>query len=63
MKDIFGNELALGDSVAVTAIGYKTLVIGEVIGFTEKMVEVGFLDWDKKFKKKFERSSNLVKKV
>lgn len=63
MKDIFGHELVLGDIVAVTAIGYKTLMVGEVIGFTKKMVEIGFIDWNKEFKKKLERPSNVVKRI
>lgn len=42
MRDFFGNELAVGDRVALTPHGYKSLVVGWVMGFTPKMVKVTY---------------------
>lgn len=42
MQDFFGNQLAVGDRVAVTPKGYKNLMMGKVVGFTEKMVRVEY---------------------
>lgn len=42
MQDFFGNELAVGDRVAVTPKGYKNLMVGKVVGFAPKMVRVEY---------------------
>lgn len=42
MRDFFGRELAVGDRVAVTPKGYKNLMQGRVVGFTEKRVRVEY---------------------
>jgi len=42
MRDFFGRELNLGDQVAVTPAGFKSLVRGRVVGFTTKMVRVEY---------------------
>ena len=42
MRDFFNNELAVGDAVAVTPVGFKSLVRGRVVGFTDKMVRVEY---------------------
>jgi hypothetical protein len=42
MQDFFGNQLVVGDRVAVTPKGYKNLMAGQVVGFTEKMVRVEY---------------------
>lgn len=43
MKDRSGQELKLGDKVAVTATGgYINLEITEVIGFTPKKARIGY---------------------
>ena len=42
MKDFFGQDLAVGDSVALTPHGYKSLVKGKIVGFTQQLVRVGY---------------------
>ena len=42
MKDVFGNELAIGDTVAFYAPGYRDMVTGTIIAFTPKQVRVEF---------------------
>jgi len=42
MRDFFNNNLAIGDRVALTPHGYKSLVIGQVVGFTPRMVKVSY---------------------
>ena len=42
MQDLFGNELTVGDRVAVTPKGYKCIMVGKVLGFTPKMVRVEY---------------------
>lgn len=47
MKDVFGNELALGDTVAFYAPGYRDMIIGTIIKFTTKQVRVEYTnDWN-----------------
>lgn len=43
MRDFFGRELAVGDVVAMTPAGYKSLIAGRVVGFTEKMARVEYI--------------------
>lgn len=40
MKDFIGNELQLGDAVAVTRKPYHAMEVKYVIGFTPKAVKV-----------------------
>ena len=42
MRDFFDRELRVGDAVAMTPAGYKMLMPGRVVGFTEKMVRVEY---------------------
>lgn len=43
MKDIFGNELNIGDIVATNINGYTySLIKCEVIGFTNKKVRIKY---------------------
>ncbi len=42
MKDFFGQDLAVGDIVALTPHGYKHLVQGVIVGFTAQQVRVGY---------------------
>lgn len=43
MKDVFGNEIQLGDRVATNCYGYTdSLRVAHVIGFTAKKVRVEF---------------------
>lgn len=42
MRDFFNNDLAVGDRVALTPHGYKSLVVGWVVGFTPQMVKVSY---------------------
>jgi hypothetical protein len=42
MLDCFKQQLAEGDVVAMTPDGYKCLVHGTVVGFTERMVRVAW---------------------
>ena len=43
MKDFFGQEIKMGDSVALTPHGYKDLVMGTVIDFTPQKVRVSYM--------------------
>ena len=42
MKDFNGNELAIGDTVAVLPPNYRCMVKGKVIGFTPKQIVVEY---------------------
>jgi hypothetical protein len=42
MSDFFNQPLTVGDRVALTPKGYKTIVEGTIIGFTEKMVRIKY---------------------
>ena len=44
MKDIFGNELELGDIVAFNPPHYKGLAKGRITNFSEKMVTVAYIN-------------------
>ena len=44
MLDFFGNELAIGDDVALTPKHYRGLAIGKVVGFTAKQVRTEYTD-------------------
>lgn len=40
MKDVFGNEVNVGDTVAVIVTGYSTLAVGPVLRLTPKKIVV-----------------------
>lgn len=40
MKDLFGNELSIGDTVAVTPKNYRGLIKAKIVKFTEQNVKV-----------------------
>ena len=42
MHDFFGNDLAIGDDVAITPKHYRGLVMGIVVGFTPQNVRVEY---------------------
>lgn len=42
MNDIFNKTILLGARIAFNPPTYKGLVIGEVVGFTPKMVKVKY---------------------
>lgn len=42
MNDFFGNELAIGDDVALTPKHYRGLAMGIVVGFTPKQVRTEY---------------------
>lgn len=43
MKDVLGNELAVGDKVVFMQAGnYKLLVAGVVVSFTARMVDISY---------------------
>jgi len=42
MKDIAGKELRLGDSIAFNPPRYKGIVLGNIVGFTPKMVKIEY---------------------
>jgi len=42
MKDVFGNDLEIGDTVAFYAPNYRSMTTGEVIAFTPKQVRVKY---------------------
>lgn len=44
MKDVFGNELSVGDTVAFYAPGYRSMIKGTVIAFTPKQVRVEYFN-------------------
>lgn len=45
MKDVFGNELRVGDEVAFTEPGYTyELKVGTIIKFTPKKMLIGWHD-------------------
>lgn len=43
-EDFFGQELNIGDEVAVVAKNYRHLVMGTVVGFTPKCVRVKYMN-------------------
>jgi hypothetical protein len=44
-KDIMGEELAIGDFVALTGVETADLVVGKVVAFTDKKVRVLVYRW------------------
>jgi hypothetical protein len=42
MQDIIGRPLAIGDAVAFRHSSWKMMSVGRIIGFTKKMVRVGW---------------------
>ncbi len=42
MQDVFGQVLNVGDKVALTPHGYKSLVVGTIVGFTAQQVRVSY---------------------
>lgn len=42
MKDFNGNELAIGDTVAVLPPNYRCMIKGKVVGFTPKQIVVEY---------------------
>ena len=65
MKDIFGNTLSIGDTVAFNPPFYKGLVIGEIVQFTAKQVRVEYTSqtWSDNKATTVVWSSNVVKRV
>jgi hypothetical protein len=41
MKDFLGKELQIGDKVVYTSYEGSSLSVGEVTGFTPKMIRIG----------------------
>jgi hypothetical protein len=44
MKDVFGNDLEIGDTVAFYAPGYRSMCKGIIIAFTPKQVRVEYMN-------------------
>jgi hypothetical protein len=42
VQDVFGQDLNVGDKVALTPHGYKSLVVGTIVGFTAQQVRVSY---------------------
>lgn len=63
MKDFFGNELDLGDKVAITYPGYKFLVNGEVVDFTAKKIRVQYRDLHGTIQETLVDRTRIVKNV
>lgn len=42
IKDIVGNELNVGDTVAFNPQTYKGIILGTVVGFTPEIVQVKY---------------------
>lgn len=66
MKDIFGNEVAIGDTVAFVSPFSKGLMTGKIVKFTPKGVKIGYYDphcSDKRYEEKFEPEGHFTKKV
>lgn len=49
MKDFFGNELNVGDTVAFEQPRYRNLVLGTIVGFTAHNVRVIYVHQDRQF--------------
>jgi hypothetical protein len=68
MKDFWGNNLAIGDTVAVVNewCGRVEVLPATVVGFTKTMVKVE-IDWTQRYPNyrpiKNKKSSQIVKKV
>jgi hypothetical protein len=43
VRDYFGNELAVGDTVAFCEPGYRNLITGQILNFTPQKVRVKYL--------------------
>lgn len=46
-KDFWGQELSIGDVVAVEEPKYRNLKTAVVVGFTPKQVRVKYLKWER----------------
>lgn len=62
MKDFFGYELAVGDEVAITIPGYKTLTLGFILAFTPTMVKVSYSDFNGRFLETRVPSDRVIKR-
>lgn len=66
MKDLFGNELAIGDVVGFNPPRYKGLVLATVVGFTPKMVKLSYKDnsfaWTKTLSETVVGSRDTIKR-
>jgi len=40
--DVAGQELEVGDSVAISVTGYRTMTVGTILRFTPKGMKVAF---------------------
>jgi len=69
MKDFFGNELSVGDTVAFTPPHYKNFCLGTIVKITAKQIAIEYINtWNfgkdrTKTDIKYEYSDRVVKKV
>lgn len=60
MKDIIGQELVIGDTVAFTHSGTTQMFLAKVSGFTAQMVKVTS---HKHYKDEFKKSNDRLLKI
>ncbi|KQW02228.1 hypothetical protein [Rhizobacter sp. Root1221] len=64
MKDVAGQELAVGDSVAIAVTGYRTMTVGRITRFTPKGMKVVFKKpWGSYGEEETFRDPQMVAKV
>jgi len=66
MTDVNGNELEVGDLVAVTRVGYVELVVCRILGFTPKKIKVNiprYKYYPNDFETKFPNQIALLEKA
>jgi hypothetical protein len=64
MKDFFGTELSVGDTVAFMRIGYRDMRTGTVLSFTKTGMQISpdeNTSWRDDFKT-FQRFNQVIKK-
>lgn len=64
MKDVAGQELAVGDHVAIAITGYRTMTVGRIVRFTPKGMKVVFKKpWGNYREEETFRDPHMVAKV
>lgn len=64
MKDVAGQELAVGDHVAIAVTGYRTMTVGRIVRFTPKGMKIVFTrPWDRSHEEETFRDPQMVAKV
>lgn len=63
MKDIFKQELNIGDIVAFNEPNYRGLILGKVFNFTPKQVRISYINHNNMECSYLTLPENLVKKL